>query len=102
MPALLTTATTNTNRATATGTATGASRVLIEIPGDSVFGAGARVLIEGSSVNTAAKFSPFGRIAAMMQPMNITLDLPTGHFVRACLEGATATTSVTVNMIDIS
>ena len=101
MAALLSAATANTNRASATGTATGANKVLIEIPGDVVFG-GAEVFIEGSSVNTAGKFSPFGRLGAFKQPMNIVLDLPTGHFVRAALAKAGSTTSVTVNMIDIT
>jgi hypothetical protein len=101
MAALLTNATTNTDRTAATGTATGANRVLIEVPGDSVFDR-SRVIIEGSSVNTAAKFGPLGRIGAFTAPMSITLDLPTGHFVRAVLEKANAGTDVSVIMTDIT
>lgn len=101
MAALLTAATSNSNPASATGTASGASRVLIEVPNDSVFD-GAEVVIQASSVNTAGKFSPIGPIASITAPGNIVLDLPTGHFIRALLNRAGDSTSVSVNMIDIT
>jgi hypothetical protein len=101
MAVLLNAATTNTNRATATGTATGASRVLIEIPDDVVFG-GAEVVIEASSVNTATKFTPVSNIGNLQSPGNLLLELPTGHFVRAVLNRVSATTSMTVNMLDVT
>ena len=101
MATLLDGATSNSNPASATGTATGASSVLIEIPNDSVFD-GAQVILEGSSVNTAGLFSGLDRIAALTAAGHVRLELTTGHFVRALLVNAGANTSVTVEMHDVA
>lgn len=85
-----------------TGTATTTSDSLIEVPNDSVFGFGCTVEIQASSVDTAAKYGPIDRIAMLGSPKSFTIRLPAGHFVRAVLRGATATTSVTVNLLDIA
>lgn len=102
MAALLSSATSNSNPASATGTATVTSvRQLIEVPGDSVFN-GAEVVIQGSSVNTAGKFSPIGAMASLTNPYSFVIEVPIGHFVRALLNRAGASTSVTVNMLPIT
>lgn len=102
MATLLSSATSNSNPASATGTATQTStRQLIEIPGDSVFN-GAEVVIQGSSVNTAGKFSPIGAMASLKQPHTFTIEVPIGHFVRALLNRAGSTTNITVNMLPIT
>lgn len=101
MAVLLNAATSNTDRASATGTATAdAVDQIIEIPGDSVFD-GAYVAIEVSSANTAAKFSGIDTIGIRTSPGNFSIRVPIGHFVRAALANAGASTSVTVNMFAI-
>ena len=99
MTALLTAVTTNT---VGTGVATTAVESLIEVPNTSVFGSGCTVEIEASSVNTAGLFGPIDPVAVIHSPKSFNIRLPVGHFVRAVLRGATASTSVTVNLIDIA
>jgi hypothetical protein len=98
MAVLLNAVTTNT---VGTGAATATADSLIEIPNTSVFGYGCSVEIETSSVNTANLFAPIGRVAVAYAPLSFSIRLPVGHFVRAVLRGATATTNVTVNLLDI-
>lgn len=98
--ALLNAATANNNPASVTGTASTSTSILIEIPGDSVFN-GAEVTIQGSSANTAAKFSDVAAIAKLYAPGNVVIACPSGHYFRAILNRAATGTSVTCNMIDI-
>ena len=99
MAVLLNAVTTNT---VGTGTATTTADSLIEVPNTSVFGPGCSVEIEASSVNTSGLYGPIDRIAVIRAPKSFTIRLPVGHFVRAVLRGATPTTNVTVNLLDIA
>lgn len=93
--ALLNAATSNT---TSSGTAINAEGGWIEIPADSVFD-GAYVVIEASSVDTAGKYAPCDRITTLRSNGWRKLDLPSGTYVRAKLNNAGASTSITCNLM---
>lgn len=74
------------------------SRVIVEIDNQSVMN-GARVVIQTSAVNTAAKFYRTSPGIVMTSPGARTIELKAGMFIRLVLENAGASTSVNANII---
>ena len=71
---------------------------VVFIHGDSVMG-GAEVHVEAATANTAAEFVPLSYEGVITGPTAKTITLKAGMFVRVRVAKASASTSVTVDVV---